>query len=78
MCSLLACSFLFLLLLSGIALFVLKDAISAHFKKKKTDVSIKFNDPAYMIRSTTADAGLQDGSLTAYLILCPFVSSTIL
>jgi 6-phosphofructokinase 1 len=33
----------------------LRDAISAHFKKKGIDVSIKYIDPSYMIRSSVAE-----------------------
>jgi 6-phosphofructokinase 1 len=33
----------------------LRDAISAHFKKKNIDVSIKYIDPSYMIRSSVAE-----------------------
>ena len=35
---------------------VLKDEIKKFFKEKKIDVSLKFNDPAYMIRSVASNA----------------------
>ena len=34
----------------------LQSAIQAHFRAKKIDVSIKYHDPSYMIRSVPADA----------------------
>jgi 6-phosphofructokinase 1 len=33
----------------------LRDAISAHFKKKGIDATIKYIDPSYMVRSSVAD-----------------------
>ena len=41
--------------LKDIGLF-LKDAINAHFQKRKTDVTVKYIDPSYMIRSLPANA----------------------
>ena len=34
----------------------LQSEIASHFARKKMDVSIKYHDPSYMIRSVPADA----------------------